>query len=79
MINASRTTVEFIVLSNNTVSLRLLIWERIEARTMARVVTLIPPAVDPGAAPINITHIVKISEAFVSSLVGIVEKPAFLD
>ena len=43
----------------------------------ARVVTLIPPAVDPGAPPINIINIDHTRVASERVAVGIVQKPAF--
>ena len=45
----------------------------------ARVVTLMPPAVEPGAPPINIISIVQTRVASESRFVGIVQKPALRD
>jgi len=51
----------------------------IKARRTTNVVTLIPPAVEPGQAPINIRIITKNNVALVSIPVSVVLKPAVLE
>jgi len=54
-----------------------LIFDRIAITSIPKVVTLIPPPVDPGAAPINISSMVTIFDISLISFKGIVLKPAF--
>lgn len=76
---ASRTTILEIVLLKIIVSFLSIDAECRVAIITARVVTLIPPAVEPGAPPINIISIVQTRVASERLFVGIVQKPALRD
>src|SRR5665648_141735 len=63
-------------LRNMIVSLFPLIFDAMAITIIPKVVTLMPPPVDPGAAPININRMLVILETSLSSLMGRVLKPA---